>query len=98
MEAYPGLRKTLGCYLNQDWTLEFATEDDALAAILRECNTGEVSTAISELDLLLASPSDATLSQALEGAGCYFYPPGAGTTYREWLSQVRDAMAAKVRS
>ena len=95
--ARESLDQTLGCYLHQDWRMEFASEGEAIAAILRECAPEDIAKAASEIDGLIAQATDQQLIEALADAGCYYHPPGDGLGHRDWLLRVRDRFAASDR-
>jgi len=97
IKSRPSLEQTLACYLHQDWTLDFGSEETALDTILTECSDADISAAAKEIDELLASSSEAELREALTDAGCHFCPPGAGLTYRDWLAHVRVKLKAHDR-
>jgi hypothetical protein len=92
-----GLTRTLCCYLHQDWTMEFASEGEALGMIVRECAPEDVAAAASEIDGLILPATEEQLATALMDVGCYYYPPGDGNTYRNWLVHVRDLFASDRR-
>lgn len=91
------LTRTLGCYLHQDWMMEFASEGEALGMIVRECAPEDVAAAASEIDRLISSATEEQLATALMDVGCYYYPPGDGNTYRNWLVHARDVFASGSR-
>lgn len=83
-----------GCYFHQDWTDEFNTDAEALAAIAKHEPKTQLAKAIREIDALLASSPDEQELRTIviEQMGCFFEPSVIGMTYRAWLSQVAQRL------
>ena len=90
------LGNLFGAYLHQDFDLEFR---DVWAAI-EDCTSTNppqwVAAAHRELVEILDDEFDEpSLEALLERYGCYYYPPGTGYTYGEWLREVEVRLRHK---
>ncbi len=94
--SYPALAQLFGCYLHQDWTVEFDTAADAVAAFLAHATPHTRMAAREEIGRLLAhAETEAKLVAQLEKLGCYYWPAGDGITAREWIGQLAEQIGAE---
>jgi hypothetical protein len=88
------LQHFFGSYFHQDCFLDDPNWQAIIRRFLAENSGPELGT-ISEgiRELLLANLTEVELEKVLDEFGNYYFPPGDGMTYREWLSQVLDKLA-----
>lgn len=89
---YPELSDILGSYFHQDWHDEFASDGDALRAIIGGESPERLQAAASELDRLLhAGLTESELrSLATVELGCFFEPESRSLSWEEWLWHVKS--------
>lgn len=87
------IRDLCGVWFHQDWDLEGHATRDVMRRYLAVTPSSEVDELRRELDaLLLDNPTERELSAFLNAAGSYFYPPGGGQTYVEWIEEIRSML------
>ena len=98
-EPYPNLGQVLGCYLHQDFDLEYASPDDALRDAARSQGHDQVSAAVREIDELLDSGLDAKgLEEAVHRLTGWGYGPELdGWKVRDWLLHAKEVLSAECR-
>jgi hypothetical protein len=91
---YDELEQFAGGFFDEDFDLEYATPDDAIAAFPRLQGADAVRDLVSEIDHLLASPlTDDELNRLWIGTfGGRYNPKADGLTYREWFAHVRELL------
>jgi hypothetical protein len=82
-------------YFHQDYDLEFADPDEAVAAFARGEGRGAVRELDSEIEALLASPLNESelVDLWVKTLGAAYDPTVHGQTARGWLSHVRERLA-----
>ena len=92
MNAYPHLRN-FGCYLHQDWSLEFSDPDEAIQKFKSEISPEIRDAFCRELDEFVANNlnTPATdLERSLGPVLAWSYLPSSdGLSVMEWLRDVR---------
>lgn len=85
-------------YFHQDYDLEFADPDEAVAAFADGEGRGAVRELAAEIEALLASPSnEVELADLwLKTLGAAYDPTARGQTFRAWLSHVRERLRPMV--
>ncbi len=88
---FPTFWQLFGAFLNADWPLEYATPEDAVEDYRRSLGTIDRSTAVSEIDRLLAiAQTDAAMRAALERLDC-MEPPKEDAVL--WIRRLRATLA-----
>ena len=90
-DRFPDLSQLLGCYLHQDWKLEFPTADAALAAALQESSSDRKAAALAELHD--SAPADEAAARSLVNGLCDYHPPDDGRSYLAWLRLLEEQLA-----
>lgn len=86
---YPNLAEFLGSYFHQDWALDAASSGDVTKSYATEWPRTEALATLQEIELLLRSQSENSVSQAVRGMGCYFVPASEGfQSFSSWLRSV----------
>lgn len=92
---YDGLALLLGAYLHLDFSLEYATSDDAVRDFA-EHESGHIEETVAEIGRLLAGDlDDAALQELLYDLGSGYRVEGDGYTPRCWLAHARDLLQAE---
>lgn len=93
------LSQLFGTYLHQDWADEFASDTEAVEAMMVSEPPEIIVAATNELRQLLAAGLEEAelLIIMTDEAGCYFNPASKGQTYRTWLDEILAQWEAKVR-
>ncbi len=88
------LGQFFGCYLGQDWPLEFPHPWSGVEAYVASEPLEVRLPARAELSALLALPlDDAGLGHSVDRLGLNYRPEVENTTYREWLTTVERYLA-----
>jgi hypothetical protein len=88
------LGQLVGAYLHQDWDIDYGSWSDAVDAYLQEAQPEAISEARRELTALISeNPSEERIRDEMDQRGCSYYPPGDGTSYREWLDELGHKLA-----
>jgi hypothetical protein len=94
IEEYPTLFQLLGGQLNQDWTDEYASPDEAIQAFIDEWPVESKDAARRELDDFIdrirGIPNPA---RALFELSCCYDPTVDGWSVVSWLEHVRAKLA-----
>jgi hypothetical protein len=94
--ASPELAHLFGAYLYQSWTAEY---DDVWDAVRDFCSDespeGIRRTADQVRELLDSEPDETALKSATDALHLYYYPPGVGQTYRDWLGELEVFLRAQ---
>jgi hypothetical protein len=97
-ERCPNLRQVLGAYLHQDFDLEYANAEAALADAVASQSREQVALASIELATFRPSNKDEVSSMVFTNAMCDYNPPGDGLTFSAWLDRVQDVLSRAARS
>jgi hypothetical protein len=92
LERCPNLFQILGGYLHQDFDLEFASAEVALAASTRESSRARLEAALAELRTHRPSADSEESTKEFVSQLCDYHPPADGLTYVEWLDRVDAAL------
>jgi hypothetical protein len=93
-ERFPKLGYLLGGYFHQDWPYDYGSDGEpSFETIVRHFKARNpprtVSQATEELEQFLKLPlGEDELDEILGKLGSYYYAPGLGMTYRQWLEAV----------
>lgn len=90
----PNLFQVLGPYLHQDFDMEYASAQAALAASLQESSQGRLEDALVELRTHRPAADSEESTRRFVNQLCDYHPPGDGLTYIEWLDRVDAAMVS----
>ena len=91
---FPALRHLLGAYLNRDWPEEYGSIEAAVDAYRREADAARRSSAVSEIDKLLATLLDeAALAEFVGDLGCAYNFEGAPDGAAGFLKMIRSRIS-----
>lgn len=91
------LKNLLAGYFHQDWRADYGSAPQALEQYLSESSLDEIKSAHDELRTLLLR-SDQDVIACVVAMGCYYYPVGNGSSYRDWLKGVMLRLKQHVES
>jgi hypothetical protein len=85
----------LAAYLHQDWADEYDDVWEAVRDFCSDQSADEVRRSADQVHMLLESELDEKqLMDATVKLGIYYYPPGVGLSYREWLRDLEALLRA----
>jgi hypothetical protein len=85
----------LAAYLHQDWADEYNDVWDAVRDFCSDQSVDEVRRSADQVHRLLESELDEKqLMEATVKLGIYYYPPGVGIMYCEWLRDLEALLRA----
>jgi hypothetical protein len=85
----------LAAYLHQDWADEYDNVWEAVRNFCSDQSVDEVRRSADQVHALIRSELDEKqLMDATVKLGIYYYPPGSGLTYREWLRDLEALLRA----
>jgi hypothetical protein len=83
---FPSLRNFLGGYFNQDWDLDYESEEAVLKAFVAAVQRRDVVTLVSEIQKVVSLPmNDDDLKRFVQQELACDYEP-QGMSMRQWLS------------
>ena len=92
---FPQLRQLFGCYLHQDWPLEYDTAEDAIRAFRADMSSAPLDAECEELseviELLNRQAIDDPTRFLIE-LGCDYNTAADGLTVVAWLVRVRSIL------
>ena len=93
-ESHPGLWDLAG-YFNEDWMEDAPTWEGVIDFYVANNPPEHCARGLAELHLLLTTETDdIALDRLVRELGFMYWPPPQ--TYREWLTEVRNRLAARL--
>jgi hypothetical protein len=93
------IQTLFGGYLNQDFPEDYGDAWNAVRQYCVDSTTANIATAVDELKEILERFHDEQQLEAVAAQlGSEYYPPGAGQTYREWMTELGAFLRAQAEA